>query len=98
MTLRNATKLLLLCVLGLPLTQAVLVWVQGLLAAMGDKPAAHVVGRMLTFAGALWLVALVGLVVALALQSLDGSSTEEASGKVVSHEPEPFETDAPLSD
>jgi len=72
MTLRNATKVLLFFVLGLPLMQAVLVWVEGLLTAMGDKSAATVVSYIVTIDGALWLVALVGMVVILAIQSLDG--------------------------
>ena len=79
MTLRNATKLLLLCVLGLPLMQAVLAWVKGLLTAMGDKSAATVVSHLVTIAGTLWLITLVGLVVTLALQSMDGSSRDRNS-------------------
>jgi hypothetical protein len=81
MTLRNATKLLLLCVLGLPLTQAVLAWVKGLLTAMGDKSAATVVSHIVTIAGTLWLITLVGLVVTLALQSMDGSSSDGKSSE-----------------
>ena len=86
MTLRNTTKLLLLFVLGLPLMQAVLTWVEGLLAAMGDKSAAAVVSHIVTFAGGLWLVTLVGLVVTLAIQSLDSSSTDRSSSEVTSPE------------
>jgi hypothetical protein len=74
MTLRNATKILLFFVLGLPLLQAVLMWVEGLLTAMGDKPATAIVSHIVTIAGGLWLVALVGMVVILAIQSLDGFS------------------------
>jgi hypothetical protein len=69
MTLRRAIRLLLFVVLGLPLVQAVLMWTAGLLAAMGDKAAASVVGHLNTGAGVAWLVALVGLIVALALQA-----------------------------
>ncbi len=76
MTLRNTTKLLLLFVLGLPLMQAVLTWVEGLLTAMGDESAASIVSHIVTTAGGLWLVTLVGLVVTLAIQSLDTSSTD----------------------
>jgi hypothetical protein len=72
MTLRNATKILLFLVLGLPLLQAVLMWVESLLTAMGDEAATVVVSHIVTIAGGLWLVALVGMVVILAIQSLDG--------------------------
>ena len=71
MTLRRATRLLLLAVVGLPVLQAVLFWVAGLLAAMGDKAGAQVLGHISTAAGVLWIVTLVGLVIAVAVQSLD---------------------------
>lgn len=71
MTLRGAVRLLLMLVLGLPLVQAILVWVGGLLRAMGDEAAAGVIGAINTGVGVLWLVTLVGLVVALAFDSLD---------------------------
>jgi hypothetical protein len=71
MTLRSAVRLLLLAVLGLPLLQAVLMWVAGLLRAMGDESAATVIGHLNTAAGVLWLVTLAGLIVALAFQSLE---------------------------
>jgi hypothetical protein len=85
-TLRNTTKLLLLFVLGLPLMQAVLTWVKGLLTAMGDEAAAVVVSHIGTIAGGLWLVTLVGLVVTLAIQSLDNSSTGGSPSEVTSPE------------
>jgi hypothetical protein len=78
MTLRSATRWLVVLVLGLPLGQAVLVWVAGLLSAMGDAAGATVVGRISTGAGVLWLVSLVGLVVVLALASLERSEDEVA--------------------
>jgi hypothetical protein len=71
MTLRRTVRCLLLVVLGLPLVQATLAWVVRLLAAMGDQAAANVIGHLNTAVGVLWLVALVGLVVALAVQSLE---------------------------
>jgi|GEM_PF-1832101 len=86
MTVRNTTKLLLLFVLGLPLMQAVLAWVKGLLSAMGDKQAATVVSHIVTIAGAFWLVTLVGLVVTLAIQSLDSSTSGDESREVAPHE------------
>ncbi len=71
MTIRSAVRLLLLAVLGLPLVQAVFVWVAGLLQAMGDEAAATVIRHLTTAAGVFWLVSLVGLVVMLAVQSLE---------------------------
>jgi hypothetical protein len=71
MTLRSAIRLLLGSVFGLALLQAVLVWVAGLLRAMGDEAAATVVARVSTAAGVMWLVVIVGLVIALAIEALD---------------------------
>lgn len=68
---RTAVKVLLALVLGLPLLQAVLVWVGGLLKAMGDPATTAVLAHVNTAAGILWLVSIVALVVALALQSID---------------------------
>jgi hypothetical protein len=77
MTLRWAVRLLLGAVLGLPLVQAIFLWVAGLLRAMGDEAAAAVIGHLNTAAGVLWLVSLVGLVVTLAMQSLERPPEEE---------------------
>jgi len=71
MTLRRAVQVLLAIVIGLPLVQAIFLWTSGLLSAMGDKAAAGVVGHLNTAVGVAWLVALVGLVVALAIRSLN---------------------------
>jgi hypothetical protein len=68
---RCAVKLMLALTLGLPLLQAILVWVGGLLTAMGDATTSAVLGHVNTATGIVWLVSVVGLVVALALQSLD---------------------------
>jgi hypothetical protein len=68
---RSAVKLMLALTLGLPLLQAVLVWVGGLFTAMGDPTTSTVLGHVNTATGIVWLVSVVGLVVALALQSLD---------------------------
>ncbi len=70
MTLRNAVKLLLVLVLALPLVAAVLVWVVGLLRAMGDDGGAAVVGHVGTGCHVIWLVCLVGLLVTLALTAI----------------------------
>jgi hypothetical protein len=71
MTLRCAVRWLLILTLGLPLAQSLLAWVAGLLSAMGDAPAAAVIGHINTGAGVVWLLSLVGLVITLALQSLN---------------------------
>ena len=70
MTSRTAIRLLLLLVLGLPILQAVLSWVGGLLLAMGDAATAEVLKHVNTAAQVTWLVGLVGLVVMLAVDSL----------------------------
>lgn len=70
MTLRNTIKTLLVLVLALPLVAAVLVWVVGLLQAMGDAAGAAVVGYVGTACHVVWLVSLVGLLVALAFAAL----------------------------
>jgi len=75
---RTAVKVFLALVLGLPLLQAVLVWVGGLLRAMGDAATTAVVGHVNTAVGIAWLVSVVGLVVALAVQTLDGPHEPEA--------------------
>jgi hypothetical protein len=66
MTPRRAVRWLLVAVLALPLGQAVLTGTAGLLAAMGDDAAAGVVRHVVTALGACWIIALVGLVVAIA--------------------------------
>jgi hypothetical protein len=71
MTLRTAIRYLLLTVIALPIAQIVFVWVGGLLQAMGDEAAAIVLGHMGTAAGVLWVLALVGLVVLLAVKALE---------------------------
>ena len=75
MTLRCAVRWLVVLTLALPVAQALLWWVGGLLKAMGDVPAATVVGHVNTGAGVIWLLSLVGLVVTLALQSLNQPPT-----------------------
>ena len=68
---RTAVKVLLTLVLGLPLLQAVLVWVGGLLKAMGDPATTTVLSHVNTAVGIAWLASVVALVVALALQTID---------------------------
>jgi hypothetical protein len=70
MTLRKALQTQLVLVLALPLVAAVLVWVVGLLRAMGDEAGAAVVAHAGTGCQVVWLVCLVGLLVTLALHAL----------------------------
>ena len=71
MIARTAVKFLLVLVLGLPLLQAVFSWVSGLLSAMGDGTAAEVIAHLNTAGRVAWLVSIVGLVVALAVESVE---------------------------
>jgi len=71
MTSRTTVKLLLAFVLGLPILLAVFGWVVGLLTALGDTGAATVLQHLSTGVSILWLVCVVGLVVALAVETLD---------------------------
>ena len=70
MTLRNAVKTLLVLVLALPIVVGVLVWVGGLLRAMGDAAGAAAVGYVGTACQVTWLVCLVGLLVTLSITVL----------------------------
>ena len=71
MTPRAAVKLLLGFVLGLPIIQAIFAWVASLMAAMGDETTATVLGHINNITRIAWIVSLVGLVVVLAIQSLE---------------------------
>ena len=71
MNSRVTIKTLLAAVLGLPLVQAVLFWVSGLLSAMGDAATGGVLRYVNTAIGIVWLLSLVGLLVTLAIQTLD---------------------------
>ena len=70
MNSRSAVKLLLGLVLGLPVLMAVLGWVGGLLTAMEDAAAATVLGHLSTGISVLWIITVVGLVIALAVDAL----------------------------
>lgn len=76
MNSRSAIKLLLCFVLGLPVVMAVLYWVVGLLSAMDDNAAATILGHVSTGTGVLWVLAVVGLVIAMAIETLDDDSVE----------------------
>jgi hypothetical protein len=67
MTLRSVTKTLLGLALGLPIVQAVLFWVGGLLANMGDEGGAEIIQYIVTACQVAWAVSVVGLVITLAL-------------------------------
>jgi hypothetical protein len=76
-TLRSATKSLLVLALTLPVAQAVLIWVRGLLASMGDAAGAVVVGHVATACQVVWSLSLVGLVIVLALVVLNERPSDE---------------------
>lgn len=77
MMLRTTVKYLLVLTLALPLVAAVLVWVGGLLRAMGDAAGATVVGYVGIACQVAWLVCLVGLLVTLSIMVLGERPTEE---------------------
>ena len=76
MTLRTSLITLLVLVLGLPLLQMVLIWVVGLLSAMGDVAAAGVLQHVNTATRVIWLASVVGLIVVLSLKALDQPDRE----------------------
>ncbi|MEX2316079.1 MAG: hypothetical protein WD669_02935 [Pirellulales bacterium] len=71
MTPRSATKTLLVLALALPVVQAVLWWVGGLLTSMGDTAGAAIVRHVGTACQVVWAVSLVGLVIVLGLAALN---------------------------
>ena len=71
MNFRTALKVLLTLVLSLPLAQGVLFWVSGLLKSMGDQAVGNFLTHLNTVFGVFWLLSLVGLIVTLAVQTLD---------------------------
>jgi len=76
MTLRSATKTLLVLALGLPIIQSVLYWIAGMLVSMGDEPGAAIIRHVSTGCQVIWSVTLVGLVIALAMLVLSERSPE----------------------
>jgi hypothetical protein len=77
MTLRSATKNLLVLALALPIIQAVLVWIRMLLGSTGDEAGAAVVGHIGTACQIAWPISLVGLVIALALMAMGERRPDE---------------------
>ena len=67
---------LLTAVLGLPIVVLVCLGVGRLLAATGDDGGATLLRRLALLAGTGWLLALIGLVVALATAHLTGPHAE----------------------
>ena len=74
--LRPALRVLLIAVLALPLLLIVLGWVTDLMSALGDIATATVLGHLGTAVRVMWLADLVGLVVVLALDSLEHGREE----------------------
>jgi hypothetical protein len=71
MTLRFATKWLLVLALALPVVQAVLVWIRALLNSMNDAEGAEIIAGVGTICQVVWSVSLVGLLIVLALATLN---------------------------
>ena len=77
MSVRSATRILLALALGLPVVQAVLIWVGGLLRSMGDDAGAAIVGHVGTACQVAWPISIVGLVITLALVAISERPPEE---------------------
>jgi hypothetical protein len=77
MTLRSATKTLLVATLALPIVQAVLFWVRGLVSNMGDEQGATIVGHVNLVCQIAWSISVVGLVIVLAVSALTDRPPEE---------------------
>jgi hypothetical protein len=76
MTLRSATKTLLVLVLALPMAQIVLISVRGLLISMGDADGGAIIGHVGTLCQVVWALCLVALVIVLALVVLNDRAAE----------------------
>lgn len=77
MTLRSATKTLLVLALALPVAQCVLIWVRGLVTSMGDAEGGAIIGHVGTACQVIWSISLVGLVIVLAITVLNERPPEE---------------------
>ncbi len=77
MTLRSATKTLLVLALALPIVQAILIWIRGLLASMGDDAGAAIIGHIGTVCQVVWSISLVGLVITTALIAINERPPED---------------------
>ena len=74
MTLRSATKTLLVLVLALPVAQIVLIWVRGLLTSMGDADGGAIIGHVGTVCQVAWVLCLVAMVIAIFFVRMPRSS------------------------
>jgi hypothetical protein len=81
----KAMKTLLVLALGLPIVHAVLVWVSGLLASMGDEGGATIVRHVGTACLVVWAVSLVGLLIVIAVVMTNEANQEP---RVESREPD----------
>ncbi len=81
MMLRNAVKLLIVLTLALPLVALVLVWVAGLLRAMGDAAGATAVGYVGTACQVSWFVCLVSLLISLAILVMNSQPPTPEEGE-----------------
>jgi hypothetical protein len=77
MTLRYATKTLLVLVLALPVAQIVLIWVRGLLNSMGDAEGGAILGHVGTACQIVWALCLVALVIVVSLAVLNDRPPKE---------------------
>ncbi|HEY4232787.1 MAG TPA: hypothetical protein VGM76_05160 [Lacipirellulaceae bacterium] len=71
MTVRSAAKTLLILAIALPTVGAVLIWVAGLLQAMGDPAGVRILFYVGVCCEVVWSVSLVGLVILLAIITLN---------------------------
>jgi hypothetical protein len=77
MTLRTAIKTLVVLSLALPIVVVVLLWVAGLLRAMGDATGSAIVGYVGTACQIAWAVSLVSLLLVLAIFTLQAEPPGE---------------------
>ncbi len=68
---RTTLKIVLTLVLGLPPLLIVLAWIADLFNALGDPAVGGILGHINTAVRVVWLLCIVGLVLLLALQSMD---------------------------
>lgn len=71
---------LIVAAVGLPIVVCVLVGLSYLLAAMGDAAGAQCVGRFGLAAGVLWVIDLIALLLAVAINSLDRPEDRRVRG------------------
>lgn len=77
MNVRLALQTLLLLVLGLPLVHMTFVWVEELLAALGDTAAAGFLDNVSLGLRIVWLVSLVGLLIVVSFDAVSRTAIVE---------------------